>query len=223
MTSRELTSGFKFWSRGHLCMSVVHLPMKFGVDIVIKSRVIHIFRKLKMVASAILDLFGWAMGPPIVVRTFWNNLATLYGFEFFVVQAWKSYSRPQNFSFCGILPPKFRGTSFRPPKGTSLSGTTRFDPSLIHIWLIVRPVALANKKKTRKKDSGKLAIRPDHSRRRIEVKVCMPGGLWCVALYIKFYYKWSIGFATVGGRKLPFPITLAIGLYNSLYYCTSLD
>jgi len=26
-------------------------------------------------------------------------------------------------------------------------------------------------------DSGKLAIRPDHPRRRIEVKVCMPGGL----------------------------------------------
>ena len=27
--------------------------------------------------------------------------------------------------FFGILHPKFRGTSFRPPKGTSLSGTTR--------------------------------------------------------------------------------------------------
>jgi len=27
----------------------------------------------------------------------------------------------------------------------------------------------------------------------------------------------------VGGRKSPFPITLAIGLYNSLYYCTSRD
>jgi len=32
-------------------------------------------------------------------------------------------------------------------------------------------------KKRKKKDSGKLAIRPDHPRRRIEVKVCMPGGL----------------------------------------------
>jgi len=42
-------------------------------------------------------------------------------------------------------------------------------------------VALAKKtkkKKERKKDSGKLAIHPDHPRRRngrIEVKVCMPG------------------------------------------------
>jgi len=58
MMSRELTSGFNFWSRGHLCMAVVHLPMKFGADIFIQSGVIDIFRKLKMVAAAILDLFG---------------------------------------------------------------------------------------------------------------------------------------------------------------------
>jgi len=41
--------------------------------------------------------------------------------------------------------------------------------------------------KKRKKDNGKLAIRPDHPRRLIKVKVCMPGGLRCVVLYIKFY------------------------------------
>jgi len=64
MTSLELTSGFDFWSRGHLCMAVMHLPMKFGTDIFIQSGVIDIFRKLKMVAAAILDLFEWAMGPP---------------------------------------------------------------------------------------------------------------------------------------------------------------
>jgi len=58
MTSRELTSGFDFWSRGHLCMAVMHLPMKFGADIFIHYGVIDIFRKLKMAAAAILDLFG---------------------------------------------------------------------------------------------------------------------------------------------------------------------
>jgi len=58
MTLRELTSGFDFWSRGHLCMALVRLPTKFGADIFIQSRVIDIFRKLKMVAAAILDLFG---------------------------------------------------------------------------------------------------------------------------------------------------------------------
>jgi len=42
-------------------------------------------------------------------------------------------------------------------------------------------------KKRRKKDSGKLDIRPDHPRRRIEVRVCMLGGLRCVVLYFKFY------------------------------------
>jgi len=63
MTSRELTSGFDFWSRGHLCVAVMHLTMKFGADIFIQSGVIDIFRKLKMSAAAILDLFRWAMGP----------------------------------------------------------------------------------------------------------------------------------------------------------------
>jgi len=39
-------------------MAVMHLPMKFGADIFIQSGVIYIFLKLKMVAAAILDLFG---------------------------------------------------------------------------------------------------------------------------------------------------------------------
>jgi len=39
-------------------MAVVHLPVKFGADIFIQSGVIYIFRKLKMVAAAILELFG---------------------------------------------------------------------------------------------------------------------------------------------------------------------
>ena len=63
MTSRELTSGFDFWSRGHLRMAVMH-PVKFGADIFIQSGVIDIFPKFKMAAAAILDLFGWVMGPP---------------------------------------------------------------------------------------------------------------------------------------------------------------
>ena len=64
MTSRELTSGFDFWSRGHLRMAVMHLPVKFGAVIFIQCSVIDIFRKLKMAVAAILDLLGGAMGPP---------------------------------------------------------------------------------------------------------------------------------------------------------------
>ena len=56
MTSRELTSGFNFWSRGHLRMAVMHLPIKFGADIFIWSdQVIDIFLRSKMAADAILD------------------------------------------------------------------------------------------------------------------------------------------------------------------------
>jgi len=64
MTSRELTSGFDFWSRGHLRMAAMHLPVKFGTDIFIQCGVIDILPKLKMAAAAILDLLGGAMGPP---------------------------------------------------------------------------------------------------------------------------------------------------------------
>ena len=83
-------------------------------------------------------------------------------------------------------------TSFRPPKGTSLSGTTRFELSLVQIGRTVRPVAFPKnpkKGKKRKKDSGKLAICPDHPRRRIEVKVCMPGGLQGVVLLYQVLLK----------------------------------
>jgi len=55
MTSRELTSGFDFWSRGHLRMAVSHHPTKFGADILIQSGVVDILPKFKMAAAAILD------------------------------------------------------------------------------------------------------------------------------------------------------------------------
>ena len=55
MTSRELTSGFDFWSRGHMRMAVMHLAVKFGADIFIQSGVIDNFLKFKMAAAAILD------------------------------------------------------------------------------------------------------------------------------------------------------------------------
>jgi len=55
MTSRELTSGFDFWSRGHLRMAVMHLPIKFGADTFIQSGVIAIFPKFKMAGAAIFE------------------------------------------------------------------------------------------------------------------------------------------------------------------------
>ena len=54
----------------------------------------------------------------------------------------------------------------------------------------------------------------------------MPGGLQEVVISFKFLQNRLNGFrdvAHVGGRKLPFPILKASGLYNSLYYRTSRD
>ena len=54
-TSRELTSGFDFWSRDHLRVAVMHLHIKYGADIFIQFGIIDIFPKFKMAAAAILD------------------------------------------------------------------------------------------------------------------------------------------------------------------------
>jgi len=62
MTSRELTSGFDFWSRGHLRMAVTHLHIQFDANIFIQSGVIDIYPKFIMAAAAILDLLVGAMG-----------------------------------------------------------------------------------------------------------------------------------------------------------------
>ena len=62
MTSHELTSGFEFWSRGHMRMAVIHIPVKFGT---VQSGVIDIFPKFKMAAAAILDfqiMWIWLFG-----------------------------------------------------------------------------------------------------------------------------------------------------------------
>ena len=48
MTSRELTSGFDFWLRGHLRMAVMHLHIKYGTNILIQSGVIDIFPKFRL-------------------------------------------------------------------------------------------------------------------------------------------------------------------------------
>jgi len=51
-----------------------------------------------------------------------------------------------------------------------------------------RPAEGNKNREDKKKDtrnSGKLAIRPDHPRRRIKIKLCMLGGLRCVVIGVK--------------------------------------
>ena len=142
MTSRELTSGFDFWSRGHLCMPVVHLPMKFGADIFIQSGVIDIFRKLKMVAAAILDLFGWAMGPPTKPHS-WRvplikNCHDRLG-SFQVIRIWifsrsglKVLFTARKFQFLGDFTPKIQGHIVWTPKRHFLERNDAF-------WALIGP------------------------------------------------------------------------------------
>jgi len=93
---------------------------------------------------------------------------------------------------------------------------------MVTIHPSVRLVCEPKKKKEgRKKDTrnnGKLAIRPDHPRRRIKITLCMVGGLRCVVICFKKPSKSANGLRRCGGRKWPFSITLASGLYNSLYW-----
>ena len=55
------------------------------------------------------------------------------------------------------------------------------------------------------------------------MKFCMVGGLQMIVLRFEFHQNRLSGFGAVGGRSLPIPIDLAVGLYNSLYYRTSRD
>ena len=202
MTSRELTSGFNFWSRGHLRMAVMHLFVKCGADIDIESGVIDIFPKLNMEAAAILYLLAeqwdhpWRLirGAycvlPVKISHDWS--AKYKNLNFLSLRVESPIQAPKNSVF-GSLPQKFRGTSFKPPKGTSLRGTaeghvlgsywSRSDEQC-DLWPWQ---SKQNKKRKKEKDSGKLAIRPNHPWCHIEVKVCMLGGLQWVVLYIKFY------------------------------------
>ena len=59
ITSRELTSGFAFWSRGHRRIAMMHLPIKFSADIFIQSGVIDIFFEIQDGASRHLGLSGY--------------------------------------------------------------------------------------------------------------------------------------------------------------------
>jgi len=64
MTSRELTSGFDFWSHGHLRIAVMHHCTDFGADIFIRCRAIDIFPKFKMAAVRHIGIVWEAVGPP---------------------------------------------------------------------------------------------------------------------------------------------------------------
>jgi len=88
----------------------------------------------------------------------------------------------------------------------------------------MRPVGVSKKgKKGQKLSCVKLAICPDHRRRRRPLKFCVRCRVREVVIYFKFHENRSMGLGAVRGRKSPSPIDKAHGLYNSLYYRTSRD
>jgi len=150
MTSRELTSGFDFWSRGHLRMAVMHLPVKFGADIFIQFGVIDILPKLKMAATVILDLLGGAMGPPTKAYSWYVlpiKISSSYkGLELLSFRLESLIHAPKIWAF-GEFCPQIWGYIIQTPKGTSLRDFTSFELSRVKIHPRVWPERVPEKKR----------------------------------------------------------------------------
>ena len=76
------------------------------------------------------------------------------------------------------------------------------------------------KRQRKKPNSGKLGIRQDHPRRRIEMKLfCMVVlvGLQEVVLKFKFYQNRLSAFGAVGGRNLPTPLTWPLAYTTAVH------
>ena len=75
----------------------------------------------------------------------------------------------------------------------------------------MRPLRVTKRPKKerqrQKPDSGKLAIRLDHPRCRIEMKSCMVGDLQVVVLSFEFHQNRLSGFGAVGVEIYPSPLT----------------
>jgi len=103
----------------------------------------------------------------------------------------------------------------QPRKGTSVHGSTSYDVKIVKISPLV------TNKKTKNPNSSKLGIRPDHPRRRIEIRFCMVGVLWVLVHRFKFDQNRLSGFGDFMAHNVGSCITFANGLYNPVlpYMC----
>jgi len=81
------------------------------------------------------------------------------------------------------------------------------------------------KEKQRKKpDSGKLGVRPDHPRRRIEMTFWVVGGLRVIVLWFEFHQNRLSGFAAMGVEICTSPLTWPLFrtsreiIFQQIYY-----
>ena len=111
------------------------------------------------------------------------------------------------------------------PKRTSLAQNTSNKRRAVTIHPTARLVGEPKKRKEGwKKDtrnSGKLAIRPDHPRRRIKINLWTVGGLRCVVIHVNCDPNRARGYGAVGVENGPFLLLWPVALYNSLNYRTS--
>jgi len=116
----------------------------------------------------------------------------------------------------------------KPLRGTFLGGKTSYAVWVIKIGPPVRRVLVTKrpkieqKKERTKHDSGKLGIRREHAHRWIKMKFCVVRDLQGGSSKVRLSSK-SIKRFQLWGSKFGLPVNLAIGLYNSLYYCSSHD
>jgi len=148
----------------------------------------------------------------------------IWRFEFFVDLAWNSYSRPQNFGFWGSEPLNVIGHHRDPQKAHPWLKPHLHMPILVQIGPLVRPGRVLKKSKKKKKRRGKkLTVANWVFAQTTHVDAAI-GGLACRVVFgFQVSSKSGERFSSCGGRKLPFPILKASGLYNSLYYRTSRD
>ena len=114
------------------------------------------------------------------------------------------------------------------PKGTSLAQNTSTNHRAVTIHPPARHVGEPKKtKKGRKEERHPKQWQTGYSPRpptSSDQNQTLHGGWPVVCSYTRQVWSKSVqGLRRCGGRKWPFPITLASGLYNSLYYRTSHD
>ena len=111
------------------------------------------------------------------------------------------------------------------PKGTSLAQNTSTKRRAVTIHPPARLVGepKKTKKKERKEERHPKQWQTGYSPRpptSSDQNQTLHGGcgLRCVVIHVECDPNRLRGYGAVGGRKWPFPITLASGLYKSLYY-----
>ena len=146
--------------------------------------------------------------------------------NFFLVQAWKSYSRPQNFSFWGFYLQNLGAHLSDPQKALPWAERRVLSPHWFRSdaqcarWPWQRKQNKERKKK-RQWQTGYSPRPPTSPYRSQSLHAGWPPV--CSSIFQVLLKIGPVVLPLWVVENRPSPITLAIGLYNSLYYRTSHD